>query len=111
MVERQRDGNFGQDGKLGHSCARVTKGKFFESWVKDHVVHLGINVRSSAHNCRCVINCVTLWQKCYYYYYHYYYYHYYYYHHSSLVVNNAITHLQILHPLAAFRAVNITIVE
>ena len=38
--------------KLGHSCARVTKGKFSESRVKDHVVvNLGLNVSSSAHNC------------------------------------------------------------
>ena len=30
-----------KDHKLGHSCARVTKGKFSESWVKDYIVHLG----------------------------------------------------------------------
>ena len=44
------------DGKLGHSCARVMKGKFSESRVKDHIVHLGINVRSSANNCGCVVD-------------------------------------------------------
>ena len=38
-VEGQRD-KFGQNGKLGHSCARVTKGKFSEFQVKDHVMHL-----------------------------------------------------------------------
>ena len=44
------------DGKLGHSCARVMKGKFSESRVKDYIVHLGINVRSSANNCGCVVD-------------------------------------------------------
>ena len=55
-VEGQRNGRFGQNGKLGHSCAGVTKGKFSESRVRDHVVHLGINVSSSAHNCGCMFN-------------------------------------------------------
>ena len=34
----------------------VTKGKFSESRVKDHVVHLGINVSSSTHKCGCMVN-------------------------------------------------------
>ena len=37
---------FGQNGKLGHSCVRVTKSRFSESCIKDHIVHLGINVSS-----------------------------------------------------------------
>ena len=28
----------------------------YESRVRDHVVHLGLNVSSSPHNCRCVVN-------------------------------------------------------
>ena len=48
-------GKFGQNGKLGHSCVRVTKGRLYDSRVRDHViVHLGLNVNSSAHNCGCV---------------------------------------------------------
>ena len=65
MVEGQRNGKFslngkfGQNGtcKLGHSCVRVTKGRFYDSQVRDHViVHLGLNVSSSAHNCGCVVD-------------------------------------------------------
>ena len=56
MIDGQRNGKLSQNGKLGRSCARVTKGKFSESWVKHHVVHLGINVSSSAHNCGCVVD-------------------------------------------------------
>ena len=42
---------FSLNGKLGLSCARVTKRRFYESLVRDHVVvHLGLNVNSSAHN-------------------------------------------------------------
>ena len=52
-VEGQRIGKFGQNGKLGNSCARVMEGR---SRVRDHVVHLGLNVSSSAHNCGYVVN-------------------------------------------------------
>ena len=48
---------FGQNGKLGHSCTNVTKGKLYDSRVRDHViVHLGLNVSSSAHNCGCAVD-------------------------------------------------------
>ena len=53
----ERNGKFGQNGRLGHSCTNVTKGKLYGSWVSDHViVHLGLNVSSSAHNCGCVVD-------------------------------------------------------
>ena len=43
--------------KLGHSCAGVTKGRLYESRVRDHVVvQLGLNVNISAHDCGCVVN-------------------------------------------------------
>ena len=46
-----------QNSKLGHSCVRGTKGRLYESRVRYHViVHLGLNVSSSAHNCGCVVN-------------------------------------------------------
>ena len=53
-----QNGKFGQNGKLGHSCVRVTiKGRLYDSRVRDHViVHLGLNVSSSTHNCGCVVN-------------------------------------------------------
>ena len=41
---------------VGHSCARMVKSKFLETWVRDHVVHLGLNVSSSAHNCKVLNN-------------------------------------------------------
>ena len=48
---------FGQNGKLGHSCTNVTKGKLYGSRVSDHaIVHLGLNVSSSAHNCGCMVD-------------------------------------------------------
>ena len=51
-----QNGKFGQNGKLGHSCTNVTKGKLYGSKDSDHaIVHLGSNVSSSAHNCRCVV--------------------------------------------------------
>ena len=51
------NGKFVQNGKLGHSCVRVTKGRLYDSRVRDHViVHLGLYVSSSAHNCECVVN-------------------------------------------------------
>ena len=63
MVDGQRNGKFsqnvkfGQNGKLGHSYVRVTKSRLYDSWVRDHViVHLGLNVSSSAHNCGCVVD-------------------------------------------------------
>ena len=57
MVEGQRNGKFGQNGKLGHSCVRVTTGKLYDSQVRDHViVHLGLNVSSSTHTCGCMVN-------------------------------------------------------
>ena len=43
--------------KLDHSCVRVTKGRLYDSRVRDHVVvHLGLNVSSSAHNRGCVVD-------------------------------------------------------
>ena len=48
---------FGQNGKLGHSCTNVTKGMLYGSQDSDHaIVHLGLNVSSSAHNCGCVVD-------------------------------------------------------
>ena len=35
----------------------VTKGKLYGSRVSDHaIVHLGLNVSSSAHNCGCMVD-------------------------------------------------------
>ena len=46
----------GQNGKLGHSCTKGRKGKFYNSRVSDlATVHLGLNVSSYAHNCGCVV--------------------------------------------------------
>ena len=63
VVEGQRNGKFslngksGQNGKLGHSSVRVTKGRLYDSQVRDHViVHLVLNLNSSAHNCGCVVD-------------------------------------------------------
>ena len=54
VVEGQR---FSQNGMLGHSCVRVTKGRPYDSRVSDHIiVHLGLNVSSSAHNCGCMVD-------------------------------------------------------
>ena len=45
---RKMQGN----GKLGHSCTNVTNGKLYGSRDSDHaIVHLRLNVSSSAHNC------------------------------------------------------------
>ena len=50
-----QNGKFGQNGKLGHSCTNVTKASFMAP--SDHaIVHLGLNVSSSAHNCGCVVD-------------------------------------------------------
>ena len=52
----------GREGKtecffVGHSCTNVTKGKLYGSKDSDHaIVHLGLNVSSSAHNCGCVVD-------------------------------------------------------
>ena len=52
-----QNGKFCLNGKLGHSCARVTKSKLYDSRSRDHVVvHLGLNVSTSAHNCGCVVD-------------------------------------------------------
>ena len=62
MVEGQRNGKFslsgkfGQNGKLGHSCVRVTKGRLYDFRVRDMVSCLGLNLSSSAHNCGCVVD-------------------------------------------------------
>ena len=63
MAEGQRNGKlslngkFGQNGKLGHSCVRVTKGRLYDSRVRDHIIlHLSLNVSSSAHNCWCMVD-------------------------------------------------------
>ena len=43
--------------ELGHSCTNVTKGKLYGSQHSDHaIVHLGLNVSSSVHNCGCVVD-------------------------------------------------------
>ena len=56
----ERNGKFGQNGKLGHSCTNVTKGKLYGSRDSDRaIVHLGLNVSSSAHNCGCVVDGVN----------------------------------------------------
>ena len=52
-----QNGKFGQNGKLGHSCTNVTKGKLYGSRGSDQaIVHLGLNVSSSAHNCGCMVD-------------------------------------------------------
>ena len=57
VAEGQRNSEFGQNDKLGHSCVRVIKGRVYDSRVRDHViVHLGLNVSNSAHNCGCVVD-------------------------------------------------------
>ena len=63
MAERQRNvkfslnGKFGQNGKLGHLCVRMTKGRLYDSRVRDRViVHLGLNVSNSARNCGCMVD-------------------------------------------------------
>ena len=60
MVSSVRIVNLVQNGKLGHSCTNVTKGKLYgsrQSRDSDHsIVHLGLNVSSSAHNCGCVVD-------------------------------------------------------
>ena len=57
LVLFSQNGKFGQNGKLGHSCTNVTKGKLYGSQDSDHaIVHLGLNVSSSAHNCGCVVD-------------------------------------------------------
>ena len=51
-----QNGKFGLNSELGHSCVKVTKGRLYDSRVRDHViVHLGLNVSSSTHNCGCVV--------------------------------------------------------
>ena len=48
---------FGQNGKLGHSCVRVAKGRLYDSRVRDHViVHLRLNISNFAHTCRCMVD-------------------------------------------------------
>ena len=63
VAEGQRNGKFSlngkfcQNGKLCHSCVRVMKSRLYDSRVRDHViVHLGLNVSSSTHNCGCVVD-------------------------------------------------------
>ena len=54
-----QNGKFGQNGKLGHSRTNVTKGKLYGSRprVSDHaIVHLGLNISSSAHSCGCMVD-------------------------------------------------------
>ena len=49
--------NFSQNGKFGHSCTNMAKGKLYGSGVSDNaIVHLGLNVSSCAHNCGCMVN-------------------------------------------------------
>ena len=57
MAEGQRNGKLSLNGKLGHSSVRVTKCRLCDSQVRDRViVHFGLNVSSSAHDCGCVVN-------------------------------------------------------
>ena len=37
VAEGQRNGKFSQNSKLGHSCARATKSRLYDSRVRDHV--------------------------------------------------------------------------
>ena len=40
-----------------HFCSNFAKGRLYESWARYHViVHLGVNVSSSTHNCGCVVD-------------------------------------------------------
>ena len=52
----------------------MIKGKLYGSRVSDHaIVHLGLNVSSSVHNCGCVVdggNTMVAICFCYYYYYY-----------------------------------------
>ena len=56
MVEGQRNSKFSQNNKLDHSCATVTKVRLYEFRVRDRVMHLGLNVSSSALNYECVVD-------------------------------------------------------
>ena len=57
VIKFSQNSKFGQNGKLDHSCTNVTKGKLYGSRDSDHaIVHLGLNVSSSAHNCECVVD-------------------------------------------------------
>ena len=57
VTEGQRNCTFSVNGKLGHSCARMTKSKLYDSRVRDHdIVHLGLNVDSFSHNWRCMVD-------------------------------------------------------
>ena len=68
MVEWQRDGKFSQNGKLDHSCARVTKSRFYVSWVGDQVIaHLGLYVSSFSIIISTWSMAVMLWQHLEYY--------------------------------------------
>ena len=41
-----QNGMFGQNGKLGHLCTNVTKGKLYGSQDSDHaIVHLGFKYK------------------------------------------------------------------
>ena len=57
LVIYKRNGKFSLNGKLGHLCPRVTKSRLYDSRVSDHdVMHLSLNINSSAHNCGCVVD-------------------------------------------------------
>ena len=46
VVEGQRNVKFSQNGKLGLSCAKVTKSRLYDSQVRDYVVvHLGLKYK------------------------------------------------------------------
>ena len=59
-AEGLRNGKFSWNGKLDHSCAKLTKSRIYDSRVRNHVVHLGLNVNSSTHNCGYVhvVDCI-----------------------------------------------------
>ena len=56
MVEMQRNGKFEFGQNMASSDTPVTKGRFTESLARDHVVHLGLNISSSAYVCGCMVN-------------------------------------------------------
>ena len=56
VAGRQRNINkFSQNGRLGHSCARVMKSRLCDSQVRDHAV-VGLCVSSYANNCGCLVD-------------------------------------------------------
>ena len=57
----KKNGRFSQNGKFGQNGKSIQSGK----------VHLGLNVSTFAHDCRCIVNGGGAWQQYEYYYYYY----------------------------------------